>query len=312
MTHPLLWVLDPNARGRQLQVSTNTEAAARRILRHDENWLKAQVNRLRGENTTDVEATLGELRAYGACLDCHLEIKPVPIGRTKTPDFSLHEDNPAVAVEVHTRATEPRMTEKNERGTRTPYGQPRSSGIAVENVTENVIQKLATEKQKELPQLPEDAPGILWLDLQTEWASLSTESALPIIKGTQAPYHSGEFWYAAYGKKGLPIFEDGLDRREEFREPRMMRHDGLFQKLPKLSAIIGSFPDGIVLFESPRATHPVPERVRTAILHLPSLRRSRSIFHKTGADLNDRVERVFSRLERLATKKRHALDTAGR
>lgn len=38
-------------------------------------------------------------------LGCRLEIRTVPAGRTKSPDFRLHETEPAVAVEVPTNCT---------------------------------------------------------------------------------------------------------------------------------------------------------------------------------------------------------------
>lgn len=101
---------------------------------------------------------------------------------------------------------------------------------------------------------------------------------------------SGALWYAFYGWKDAPIFEEDFPLRERVVP---MGHDGRFRlqgPKSKLSGAILALADGLVLFENPWANHPLPDRARRLAERLPSFDLGRSIGNWSPGDAEELAE----------------------
>ena len=64
---------------------------------------------------------------------------------------------------------------------------------------------------------------------------------------------SNELWYAFYGEKGMPIYENWESVFDYRLISPKMRHNGRFHKdsNSKVSAVIFSFPNSTIIYENP-------------------------------------------------------------
>jgi hypothetical protein len=109
----------------------------------------------------------------------------------------------------------------------------------------------------------------------------------------------GAIWYALYGWKGAPVFEEGAHRAV------LMGHDGRFrltgQKKSKLSAVLAVFSEGSVLLENPWAGLPLSEDARWALTRYPWFTLAQSIADWNQGDcaaqvnLHQRMIEAFAR-----------------
>lgn len=248
------------------------------IKRADNNWLIKNKSRLLdGNDINNATAALGELCSYGYLISAFEKDNVnaiVPLKNTPTPDFYVCGDNgERVYVEVNTvqingeeyaslkefnsckgLATNQRITVREH--SVVPFGRHNSSCV-----TENVIHKLCQIKNDE-KQFDQESPSVLWVDLQENHVNALYKRAVsscPIITSQERIY-SNELWYALYGEKGMPIYEN-YDPIYNFRQAPLMRHNGKFrsQTPSKIDAVIFCFPCATIIYQNPDSQKPLPE-----------------------------------------------------
>ena len=203
-------------------------------------WLNRTKTRI--VQTKDFEecaSALAEIRCYGAMLEAGFDIQPVPRAKLPTPDFEYKVGNERSIVEVATKLEHDEQTKRAKEiaAGRTPEGVERSSvntkGAKAEitisvnhpfgapnpekegdTTQTNAISRICSIKKKET-QAASGKSAILWLDFRDlgGWPEMLTEQdTAPLIAGHGGTLTSGPFWYAFYGWKGAPIFEQDHSR----------------------------------------------------------------------------------------------------
>lgn len=244
-------------------------------------WMKRlRARLLDAADFTNAGAALGEIRAYGAMTFAGL--KPKPIDQGDNPDFRVEVGEKAIIVEVHTKQMD--YTQQAKLGawldarkhsvpppgvsvetspSIAPFGEPDRSKPG-DTVVANMISRLAGIKARE-HQLHEGLANVLWLDLCSSPLGMliDTGHALPFMS-RMGRISSGALWYAAYGRRGLPIIE-GRAHAHHVVVP--MGHDGKFVgRSTKISGLIASCIDGFVLLENPSPIVGLPPAFRNALL----------------------------------------------
>lgn len=266
----------------------------------DHGWLSSLTPRLCNlRNPEDAAAALAELRVYGAFLEAAFDVKPIPVTSKSTPDFEIDAGDGPVIVEVFAKhqavqaggAAKKIIHKANSGQIQTtvsvhqPGGapDPRKEG---DSVQANVISRVCAAKGAE-KQFPEDKPSLLWMDFRTfgAWPDVvSLDQCMPLMSGREG-ITSGALWYAFFGWKGAPIFEEDFPLCERIVH---MGHDGRFllqgKKKSKLSGVILALSKGCVLFENPSANVPLPERARRYIERLPWFHIGNSIINWSAGD----------------------------
>jgi hypothetical protein len=136
-------------------------------------------------------------------------------------------------------------------------------------------------------QLPNDRPSLLWIDFRSFglWpAVLKLEQAAPLISG-RVGLTSGALWYAFYGWRGAPIFEEDIPRDRVVA----MGHDGRFRMMgkkrkSKLSGTILVLSEGLILLENPWTEHTLPDRARRFCERLPWFDLGRAVCNWSPGD----------------------------
>jgi hypothetical protein len=294
--HPLIALAKSEAHH---EVKTNTERAARRILRANPDWMpKLKARLIDTSDLSNASSALGEIRAYGALLDTDMAVKPNPAvpGKKVLPEFDV---DGGVIVEVHSRQLDPMQAQAlathramhyaehkiavqeakkaGEAGVVTssaigvmPLGAP-DRAKAGDSILTNAISRICGIKKDE-KQIDPAKPFVLWLDLQDPlvWGgSLSEEQFAPIYtESKDGAVGTGALWFALYGRKGDPMIEMfGL----EYHQTAML-HDGRFALSAKISAVVFSLSRATVLMEHPSAAMPLPARFRGSLLKAPFFR----------------------------------------
>lgn len=293
----------------------------------DDAWLRKLTPRLcQMDDPEEASAALAELRAYGAFIEAGYEITPIPVNGASTPDFEVDAGDGPVIVEVfakHQDKSESQLWGDIQVG-KTPPGVERSTyetevGVIRTTISEqhpggtpdptrpndsvqaNVIQRICGAKGSE-KQFPADKPSLLWIDLRSFGAwpeAVKLEQCTPLVSGHQG-LTSGALWYAFYGWKGAPIFEEDFPLHERVVK---MGHGGRFQgeKKSKLSGAILALPEGIVLFEHPRANHPLPSQARRYAERLPLFNLGHSICNWSPGDAEALTEAGRRQIEAMKT-----------
>lgn len=265
----------------------------------------------------EAASALAEVRAYGGLLEAGFNVQPIPTSSTPTPDFCVHADDGKFVVEVfakHQDASQKAFLNDIASGN-TPDGVHRSKNdlgnASIETtvvelhpggppdpskpndgVQANVISRICAAKGSEA-QFPSDMPSVLWIDFTTFgiWPeSLKLEQCSPILSGHHG-LTSGAFWYAFFGWRGSPIFEEDF-----FPNDRVvpMGHDGRFRlsgsKKSKLSAVVIALHNECTIMENPWAFHPLPNRARRFFERLPWFDLTRSICDWTPGDAKKQIE----------------------
>lgn len=280
--HPVKQLLQP--RDRDIQVLANTNLALKRILAHDKSWLESVKQRLTDINQFSASSSaLGEIRAYGYLLDTSLDVSSIPETDFSTPDFKVICDNEQVIIEVHSKQydsgeeselevfnlTPIEVTTDKRLNIRehvvTPFGKPKVN----ENVSENVISKLAQIKQRET-QFSPTSPSILWLDFQDEmWDLVFKPDSINPINTWNGDLYAGVIWYAFYGFLEAPIFEMHSTEERAVRDIIKMRHNGRFRMKTKIDGVVFSFPRSTFAIENPYSQKPIPNWFWTDFLQVP-------------------------------------------
>jgi hypothetical protein len=281
-----------------------------------EGWLRSLVPRLlRYVDPEAASASLAELRAYGGLLEAGFAVKPIDRSNEATPDFEIDAGDGRIIVEVFAKHEDDDQTiaRREIAAGGTPPGVERSvmegkhvtvnTTISVgqpggepnpekpnDSVQANVTSRVCGAKGNET-QLPNDAPSLLWIDFRSfgPWPEVvDIQQTSPIMSGHRG-LTSGALWYAFYGWKGAPIFEeDTLDRVVP------MGHDGRFRlagnKKTKLSGAILALSEGVAFLENPWAKNRLFDKARRMIERLPWFNLSASICDWHPGDAEMRVD----------------------
>lgn len=245
---------------------------------HDYDWLKKNKSKLLdGNNVNNAMAVIGELCCYGYLLSSFgaNNIEAIKPENKSTPDFEVRNDNgEKVYVEVNTiqmngdeQESLRKFHSKRELPTHTgisirqhcvtPFGRKNASCVA-----ENVIHKLCQIKGEE-KQFKEEITSVLWVDVQEQHVNMLSKRSLsscPILTSREMIY-SNELWYAFYGEKGLPIFENYTPFWGATRKTPIMQHDGRFHKNTesKIDAVVFCFPNSTIIYENPYSKKKLPK-----------------------------------------------------
>jgi hypothetical protein len=324
-THPLL-----NLIARKEERSWYVvEHAARMIYQHNQTWFEGLKDRLLAtDDYTHASSAIGEIRAYGALLDTWMTVTPgpkVPYSKV-SPEFGVDNGDGDVIVEVHTRQLDNAEAEGLKQhhadlsaAHRKAVAAARSTGSTKNVVTSgekevfptgapkpgkkgdtwvtNTISRIAAIKEKE-HQIDPELPFVLWLDLHdySVWGfALDLEFFRPLFsEGKEGYVNSGPFWFALYGKKGDPLlYSQSFDYRS-----MSLAHDGrFFQTMTKshggptrVSAVVFSTVGATMVMENPNAIHPLPKRVRAALMKVPDFRLDLSIMEWEPGLVSSTVE----------------------
>lgn len=305
--HPVKRLLYPrDGAERDSQVVKNTERALRHLKQAHSQWLMNLKPRLLNiDDYSTSSGALGEIRAFGYLLEAGFSVKPIS---RNGADFWVEYDQEKVLVEVHSKQFHHKESESlenfynNLKGENTkiyqnqewvvaehitdPCGRPKKN----ENVTENVISKLSAIKQRE-HQMSGDYTSILWLDFQDKiWDLLDSVDRVLPIRTWNSAFYSGELWYAFYGWKDAPIFEEFrfnlpyvLDRQVK------MRHEGRFRTSTKLDAVIISFARNTIILENPCTRKAIKPSLWKKLFFLPWFNFEYSYTNWPMADLTQRL-----------------------
>lgn len=284
--HPVGLLLE-REEGRS-QEAVNTDSALRHVNHTNPDWLKQMHQRLVSNDQTEASSTLGELRAYGALLEAGYAVKPIPRSLKPTPEFEVTGGGKTFIVEVHSKQFDSNTEEGLRKFREQTAEEPQQPGVTShvhftfpfgrptpeksgDSTTTNAISRLCAIKQRE-HQLSEEIPSILWLDFQDLYTwnmSLGSEQFEAIISSKEH-LTSGALWYAFYGWKGAPVFEQVHTLHLDFAyQKREMLHEGRFRSSQKVSAVVVSLPRCTFLAESPMAKNPLPPEVRLQFLGVP-------------------------------------------
>ena len=295
----------------------------------DDAWLRSLAPRLcRVDDPEEASAALAELRTYGAFLEAGFKVKPIPVKDESTPDFEVDAGDGPVIVEVFAKhqddsetelwedigsgkapeGVERHSTKINGGEIRTVISEQRPGGAPDPNkpndsVQANVISRICAAKGKE-KQFPTDKPSLLWIDLRSfgAWPEVvELEQCAPLMSGHHG-LTSGALWYAFYGWRNAPIFEEDFPLHERVVK---MGHDGRFRlhgnKKSKLSGAILALPEGLVLFENAWAPHPLPERSRRFAERLPWFNLGYSVCNWSPGEAEVLAEAGRNRIESMKT-----------
>jgi hypothetical protein len=320
--HPLERILVPTPDA-QAVASRTTSALCRALGAGSASWKTAIGKRLISSDEADAASALGEIRAFGTLLAAGLDAQPVPNKKKPTPDFEvLWQQRARVSVEVQTRrlsdnelqaiasasapqAGQPGWVAITERVV-TPFGKPRRAEPgtpAAENVTANVVQKIAQTKLHS-DQL-KAGPTVLWLDFQEDMVGFATrtEAAVP-VSASQGRWWSGALWFAAYGWKGAPLFEGACLGPWIGWNSVTMQHEGRFNQGCTPSLIVVSFEDGVVALEHPSPAHRVPRWFLVRLMRLTEFVFERSWLDWPTRTLQGRVGEQRAEIKSLARRVR--------
>jgi hypothetical protein len=151
-----------------------------------------------------------------------------------------------------------------------PWGRPVAEKRG-DSTTKKAISKICAIKGKE-HQLRSDIPSVIWMDFQDlhTWNMALTSAGFNPLVSWRECITSGAIWYALYGWKGAPVFQQvhfsHLDLRSQIQR---MEHDGRFLLSSLASAVIVSLPDATLLAETPRRRRQLSSAVRLRCLGLP-------------------------------------------
>lgn len=278
-----------------------TDAAVRRIASAgNAMWLQqAKADLVKWDTPSAASSVLAEMRAYGELLNAGLKVTPVPRGKASkppaTPDFEIDAGDGTVVLEVFAKHADQESAQIAP-SERLNFAKRDGASVTMEvyevapggapdptkphdSVQANLVSRICGAKSSE-HQWSDAKPAVLWIDLRSfgDFPEIvSAEQAEPVMAGREG-LTSGALWYAFYGWKGAPIFEEDF-----FPQDRVvpMGHDGRFRmqgaKKSKLAACVLRLAEATIVFENPQAAAPLPGKARRHFLNLPRFDFGRSI-----------------------------------
>ncbi len=309
INHPVKALLIPD-NDRTEWTKGSTRQAIISIMDENEKWLKAVKSRLLDTNDySNATSALAEIRTYGNLLSARFDIKPVPNSSDSTPDFLIKDDNVSIRVEVFAKGldgetaqelerfhTEPLIPRKGERVafreiSVSPFGKVKKG----EYITENAISRIASVKEDE-KQFDAAAINLLWIDLQDEtWFFEGYLASKPIFGGTTGTYQSGYIWYAIYGEKDLPVFENASFERKAIKQGTAMQHDGRYflKEGESFKSIIDftvvSFRRHNIILENPNHAHDISKDTWRKFMSIPCVDVTNSWLNWPDENLESRI-----------------------
>ncbi len=312
------------------QAARNTSRAAAAVSRGHKAWLDAIKARIKDEtDAANAASALAELRAFGALLEGGFNVTPLVPGDQPSPEFEVDAgDGTKIIVEVHAKqfdkatqrtlneasavlekTVEETLSARRESGENqpfittsvtevTPFGEPNPDKPG-DTITANAISRLCAIKQRE-HQFSADRQNILWLDLQDDYSwnlALEPEAALP-VGSWNGIFYSGALWYAHYGWKGAPIFENTSETLGG-QKSTPMGHDGRFRLSNRVSGVIVSFPQAVILLEAFDPRHPLTPEARLRIMNLPWAKAELSVCNWSEGVASGTVEAQRAAIEAL-------------
>lgn len=278
-------------------------------LKGADEWLQRKMDQVWSNDEVVSSSALSELEALGTLLEVFPDCVPVlESPRKQTPDFAIPE---VAAVEVY----RPRESSLNEEKVNVELAsQPGpvkiavshpitgSDGKSLEFPASKVVDRILNSKRVSR-QMAVGLPAILYVDLRHAW-QLGCEDVLPYRTTFSKEIHwIGTFgaWHAFYGAKGRrTMLKDRVALRflRETESHHQLRQ-GFFRDVPHWSASILALRDGLVLFENPWATIPVPEAVLRNLLLLHRARPEHSWLrdNKEPSHLAAAVESMLDKME---------------
>ena len=281
---------------------------------------------------SEIASAMAELRCYGALLEAGFEVAPVPTNpRKPTPDFEVQGPDGAIYVEVASKQEDGAQTIMSERmaAGETPDGAERGvmegRGARIETTIRevhpfgapnpekpndstqaNAISRLCSVKGKE--HQAKGATSLLWIDLRElgPWPDVvDARQCEPIIVGLRrGVLTSGAVWYAQYGWKGAPIFEEVRIGREA---RVAMGHNGRFADPDRPARYVGvivNLTETTVFFENPTASARLPDELRVRLHALPNFDITRSVASWTPGQTQASVEWSRRMIEACDSQKR--------
>lgn len=293
-------------------------------------WLEATKKRIvQVTDVTDCMAALAEIRCYGALLEAGFKIRPIPTNNSPSPDFEYDFEGQSGIVEVATKLEHAEQIERAKQismgkplegvgrstyniptgrvdittSERHPFGAPDHDKEGDTTQT-NAISRICAVKGKET-QFAENKPSILWIDFCDlgPWPGILTaKDTAPVISGHGGTFTSGPFWYAFYGWKGAPVFEE---HGQYMPAITPMAHYGRFhpdtQKKSRYSAAVICLEEATILYENPVAYQPLSNAVRIALTRLPWFDVSHSIANWKSGNVQLSTQLAGSLIETLST-----------
>lgn len=314
----------------RVQAAFDIENCVRRLGEYDPVWLAGIVPRLVGDDFSEATASLGEIKAYANLVGAYLYgVSSVPVSSVPTPDFTVRRGDDSVHIEVATKrvngAMFERMVQENgvaaEKARKTfdaakrngekgavsthaymvePFGLAKP-GDPGDNSISNAISKLTAIKSGR-NQFRQDGPVILWVDMGDPifWPHDSVHANPYYVCAPPGYFCSGYYWYACYGRKGLPLFYN-----QQFAFPRPsqeMRHDGIFFGVggDLISAVAFALPRCLIVFENFLAINRLPKWFRWSLPNIPDFNGGKSLLDWGGeGQLSGRIEAVFGEIRLL-------------
>lgn len=283
--HPLIYLISDitDSTGYFGFTKHNTFSAILQLQNKDNKWLQTKKKDILSEDITNASGALGEIRCYDCLINTFIKEKVNPIKTKKgeqTADFEVISDTDKVFIEVNTIQINQDEASKLKKF----YNQKDSSGgIHINEIsycpygkkdgyttTQTVIRKIYNVKS-ESSQFSKKYPSVLWIDLQDVYMNSIGDRLhkfSPVFSGRQLGgsvegFYSNELWYALYSKKGMGIFEGQTLNCNEGNKSNLCHMDyyGRFatNKYAKISAIIFSAPNALILCENQYAKRKLPE-----------------------------------------------------
>jgi hypothetical protein len=302
------FALDPNVDYKPTTTDHLTNEAVCRVesAKEGAQWLESLKPRLMPvAGHSAIASAMAELRCYGALLEAGYDVVPVPTAQHPTPDFEVRGPKGCMFVEVASKQEDGDQTkisqqiadgetpEGVERGTMEerhgvnikttervvhPFGAP-NPNKPEDSTQANAISRLCAVKGKETQ--AQDSTTLLWIDLRElgQWPEICTPDQFdPINTGRRGgALTSGFIWYALYGWKGAPIFEEVYSGQEKIV---IMGHNGRFsdrEKYSRYAGVVVCIPKATAFFENPYGTAPLTNLLRIRLHALPWFDIARSV-----------------------------------
>lgn len=318
--HEQQHLIDPLYSGKPRAIDALVHNAVRCINQqcNGPDWLRDLIVPLMDQvDSNNASSALAEIRAYGGLIEAGFAVTPILRRDEATPDFRIDAGDGEITVEVFAKhqdkqqdalldavhsATDP-LPEGAERRvylsghaevistvvTLTPAGRPDPTK-AQDSVQANMISRVCAIKQNE-KQILADRPALMIMDFAQFGGPIA---ATFLTAGQTAPIETGHqgitcgaFWYALYGWKQAPIFEEGSHRLVR------MEHDGRFRlqgmAKSKVSAVLVVLADSTVLLENPWAIHRLPPQARFALCRFPWFDLTKSLADWHPGDLEQQI-----------------------
>jgi len=229
-------------------------------------WLGAP-KRVPESRARSVDFTLGDLAIEVSCPQLHVVERRV-MNLEIEEQLRRREDGPGVATSVGYPLTGSARKIANGRVVRDAGNRAR------EYPANKLIDRLLHSK-RDAGQFAQGQQNVLWLDLRHGLGLAISECAPLCSLLAQGMCYSGTVgvWHAFYGEVGASLLRERTPLDYAMPVPAYAQQTtGWFRAERKISAAVVSALDGVLLWESPWSTNPLPEAQRRLLSTLSELR----------------------------------------